>query len=209
LGRFDLDPTNNQTAHPKLKTKEFMSLVGPDKPLASYTQLPQVVSAGNTVYYCTNETGPVEAGKLVAVIFFQAFWQYLEVLRGNNEISSTLTAQIKEKERMQQSAQAYLVEPEASFLVLPLGLLLERPSVDFYAIAGKLFPKDVERDEAVKKLVEATKNNHERAAVRVGNLYQKALTDLKARGGKFGNIKVPSELKIAVKLAENPVAVAA
>ncbi len=178
LGRYDLDTANNVSIHPQLAKASFSALIGPGKVIDNYTSLPLVVAADKWVYFCTNQTGPVEAGKLVAIIFFHALWRYMEVIRGNKEMDADITAKIREKDRAQTSAQRYLQTPEASFLQLPLGLLLERPTVDFYALAGK-FEKDKkrleERDELVKKLIQATKENHVKAAVRVGNIYRKAL----------------------------------
>ncbi len=202
LGRYDLDITNNTAIHPKLKSAAFRSLVGEGRPVASYSTLPKVVSAGNSVYFCSNQTGPLDAAKLVAIIFFQALIRYISVLRGSNEMSSEMTAQIKEKERMLQSAHAYLAQPEASFLIVPLGMMLERPSVESYAIAGKYFaknaarkqaneallagdpanaePKDT-RAEAVVQLLQDAGKNYERAAARVGNIYRKAIFGLQRR----------------------------
>jgi len=202
LGRYDLDITNNTAIHPKLKSAAFRSLVGEGRALASYSTLPKVVSAGNSVYFCSNQTGPLDAAKLVAIIFFQALIRYISVLRGSNEMSSEMTAQIKEKERMLQSAHAYLAQPEASFLIVPLGMMLERPSVESYAIAGKYFaknaarkqaneavpagdaanaePKDT-RAEAVAQLLQDAGKNYERAAARVGNIYKKAIKGLQGR----------------------------
>ena len=181
LGRYDLDFQNNSMVHPQLATKEFASLIGVGRAIDSYTTLPLVVAAGRWVYFCTNQTGPLEAGKLVAVIFFQALWKYLEVIRGSKEIDSEITAKVREKERSVQSAQAYLQTGEASFLQLPLGLLLERPTVDYYALAGK-FIKDKEtnekRESLVKELIAHAKVNHGKAAARVGNIYKKCLMQL-------------------------------
>lgn len=178
FGRYDLDDVQNMGASPQLKTREFLSLVGPDRPLGAYNVLPKVVSAGNYVYYCTNETTAVDAAKVVAVIFFQALWRYLEVMRGSTEMSAEVTARVKEKERQQRFAQEYLKTSEAGFLRLPLGLMLERPTVDFYAIAGQFFKDPKERENNVQELVRATAHIHAKAAARVGNLYREARVTL-------------------------------
>jgi hypothetical protein len=184
FGRYDLDPNNNVGVHPQLASTEFSSLIGSGRAIDSYTALPVVTTAGKWVYFCTNQTGPLEAGKLVAVIFFQALWKYLEVIRGSKEIDNEITAKVREKERSIQSAQAYLQTGEACFLQLPLGLLLERPTVDYYALALK-FIKDKEanlkREELVENLIACAKINHGKAAARVGNIYKKCLEQLHAK----------------------------
>jgi hypothetical protein len=170
--------------HPQLTTTAFASLIGVGRLIERYTALPVVVAADQWVYFCTNQTGAIEAGKLVAIIFFQALWRYMEVIRGNKEMDAEVTAKVREKERSLQSAQTYLQTAEASFLQLPLGLLLERPTVDFYALAGK-FIKDKDAGEnratMVKELLEHSKQNHRKAAARVGNIYKKALDELRAK----------------------------
>jgi len=181
FGRYDLDPDNNVNVHPQLASADFSSLVGSGRVIESYTALPLVTAAGKWVYFCTNQTGALEAGKLVAVIFFQAFWKYLEVIRGTKEIDNEVTVKVREKERSIQSAQAYLQTNEACFLQLPLGLLLERPTVDYYALALK-FIKDkdanVKRESLVADLIKCAKINLGKAAARVGNIYKTCLNQL-------------------------------
>ncbi len=188
FGRFDFEAQDAVGIHAQLKTKEFRELIGPDRPLGEYNALPKVVYAGNYVYYCTNETGATDAAKIVAVIFFQALWRYIEVVRGNNEMNAELTAKIMEKERRQKFAQAYLDSPEASFLKLPLGLLMERPTTDFYAIAGQYFKDSAECSKVIKSLISDTVTIHVKAAQRVGNLYREALLNL-ANKPKFASHK--------------------
>lgn len=199
FGRYDLDSTNPVGVDAHLLTDSFRSLVGPGRPLGYAGDLPKVVHADHFVYYCTNETDATDAAKIVAVIFFQALWEYLEVMRGNNEMSAEITARVREKERRQQFAQAYLENPEASFLKLPLGLLLERPTVDFYAVAGPYFKDSKECSNAIKTLIKGTLESHKKAAARVGNLYREALDNLKKKGGKFAGCTIPSDLAEMVK----------
>jgi len=192
FGRIDFDDADAVGVHQQLKTREFRELIGPDKPLGEYNLLPCVVHAGKYVYYCTNETGASDAAKIVAVIFFQALWRYIEVIRGNNEMNAELTAKIMEKERRQKFAQAYLDSPEASFLKLPLGLLMERPTTDFYAIAGQYFKDSAECSKVIKTLISDTVAIHVKAAQRVGNLYREALLNL-AEKPKFQALKAGIE----------------
>lgn len=178
FGRFELDVTSNVGGNALMKDAGFLELVGPGKALSDYGKMPCVVQADKRVYYCTTEVGAMEAGRLAVVVLFQALWKYLDAVRGGDSMGADVTKKIKEIERCQESVQRYIETEEASFMKLPMDLLLERPTVDHLSMVKRYITDPAERQTAVNTLIRDVTSMHEKAAARIGNIYRKALNQL-------------------------------
>lgn len=176
--RYDLSPDeSDKSAHALGHNKEFTALLAPGGALSSYQALPKVVRAGNQVMYCSNKVGPIDAGRLLAIIFFQALWRYMDVVRGHGEQGKRMRAEIQKGHDQQVHAEQYLQTAQGKFLALPLQVMLARKTNEFYQLAAPHYTK--EKKLLVGKLIADT------AAIRVRGAQRRG-QEMRALAAKLG-----------------------
>lgn len=186
--RYELAPDEtDRTDHALAKDAAFTSLTAPGGPLASSQALPKVVRAGNQVLYCSNKVGPVDAGRLLAIITFLALWKYLDVVRGHGEQGKRLRSSVEKEYAMQQHAQQYLNMAEGKFLALPLQTLMTRKTNNFYKLAAPHYTKQTKL--LVGKLISDTAQIRTRGAQRRGQEMRALALRLGLQIEEAGNAK--------------------
>ena len=123
--------------------------------------MPRVVRAGTFVYFCTNKMSSLDAARVLAVIVFQALWQYVDALRGQGKDGQRLLTQKLKSISARWPIHNVICRQKRDYFLHAHGpaALFARPTTNIYAMAGKAY-EHPESKKYVGEVVNRVKRKH-------------------------------------------------